>query len=95
MDGKLTRDCSPFIVGYDLDSLMGVQERLAEPVQLPGNVHSVALQQQEIIQLSCDGLTPGREVVHTQDDRHVVVQLTEPGDQPLFLLHRRRRLAYY
>jgi hypothetical protein len=95
MDGKLTRDCSPFIVGYDIDSLMGVQERLAKPVQLPGNVHSVVLREQEIIQLSCDGLTPGREVVHTQDDRHVVVQLTEPGDQPLFLLHRRRRLAYY
>jgi hypothetical protein len=59
MYGKLTRDRSPLIVGYGIDSLIGVQERLVEPVQLPGDVHSVVLREQEIIQLSCDGLTPG------------------------------------
>jgi hypothetical protein len=95
MDGKLTRDSSPITVGHGIDSLIGIQERLVEPVPLPGNLDSVALREQEIIQLSSDGPTPGREVVQTQDDRRVVVQLSEQGDQPLLLLHRRRRIAYF
>jgi hypothetical protein len=95
MDGKLTRDRSPITVGHGIDSLIGIQERLVEPVPLPGNLDSVALREQEIIQLSSDGPTPGREVVQTQDDRRVVVQLTEQGDQPLLPLHRRRRIAYF